>query len=147
MSANGRGILFMLLFVAVLPFLDAVTKVLVADHAAPQILAIRFAMLTGVFIAPAFVLAGPVLRAPAERPLLLLRGALLGGASMFYVASLEFLTLADTTAVAMLFPLIVTAVSPLVLGERVGLVRYSAVGLGIARSCSARHSAHCPTLT
>ena len=132
MTANTRGILFMLLFVLVLPFNDAITKVLMEDLEAPQVLAIRFALLTAFLLPPAIVLPAPAMRRVAKRRLLLLRGVLIACASMFYVASLAYLPLAMTTAISMMFPLIVTAVSPFFLGERVGVIRYSAVALGFA---------------
>ena len=129
-SANARGIFFMLLFAMVLPFNDAITKILIADYEASQLLGIRFAFLILLLLPPAMALPAPVLRTPANRGLLLLRGLLMAAASTFYVSSLFYLPLATTTAISMLFPLIVTAVSPFFLGERVGIVRYSMVGLG-----------------
>ncbi len=122
----------MLIFVVILPFNDALTKYLVADYPPPQILALRFAILL-VMIAPAApVLPRHVLRAPPGRGLLVVRGLLIAGASMFYVAGLASLSLATMAAVAMLVPLIVTAVSPFLLGQRVRWVRYSAIVFGFA---------------
>ncbi len=129
-AGNSRGIFFMLLFTLVLPFNDAITKILIADYEASQLLGIRFAFLILLLLPPAMALPAPVLRTPANRGLLLLRGLLMAAASTFYVSSLFYLPLATTTAISMLFPLIVTAVSPFFLGERVGIVRYSMVGLG-----------------
>lgn len=130
MSANTRGICFMLLFVLILPFNDAITKVLVAEYASSQLLALRFLLLVGFLLPPAMVLPAREMRRPAHRGLLLLRGVLIACASLFYVSSLAYLPLAMTTAISMMFPLIVTAVSPFFLGERVGVIRYSAVALG-----------------
>jgi drug/metabolite transporter (DMT)-like permease len=129
-AANSRGIFFMLLFTLVLPFNDAITKVLIVDYDASQILGIRFAFLALLLLPPALALPAPVLLKPANRGLLLVRGLLMAAASTFYVSSLFYLPLATTTAISMLFPLIVTAISPFALGERVGVIRYSMVGLG-----------------
>ena len=129
-SANARGIFFMLLFACVLPFNDAITKILIVDYDASQLLAIRFAFLTLLLLPPALALPSGVILKPANRGLLLFRGVLMAAASTFYVSSLFYLPLATTTAISMLFPLIVTAVSPFVLGERVGVIRYSMVALG-----------------
>lgn len=129
-AANARGIFFMLLFTLILPFNDAITKVLIVDYEAGQLLGIRFAFLMLLLLPPALCLPAPVILKPANRGLLMLRGLLMAAASTFYVSSLEYLSLANTTAISMLFPLIVTAISPFFLGERVGIIRYSMVGLG-----------------
>ena len=130
MSANARGILFMLLFTLVLPFNDAITKILLTDYDAGQLLGLRFAYLIVLLGLPGLFLPATEIMAPPNRPLLLLRGVLIASASMFYVSSLAYLSLASVTAISMLFPLIVTAVSPFVLGERVGPIRYAMVGVG-----------------
>lgn len=130
LTGNALGIFYMLLFVAVLPFNDAITKILMADYQSGQVLGLRFAMLVALLLPPALVLPAGELRAPPRRGLLLVRGVLIAAASMFYVSALAYLPLATVSAIAMLFPLIVTAISPFFLGEKVGIVRYSAVLLG-----------------
>ena len=130
-AGNTRGIFFMLVFTCVLPFNDAITKILIEDgYDSGQLLGIRFAYLIVLLGLPGLFLPPPQIIAPAGRGLLLLRGVLIAAASLFYVSSLAYLPLATTTAIAMIFPMIVTAVSPFVLGERVGLIRYAMVGLG-----------------
>ena len=130
MTGNTRGILLMLLFTIVLPFNDAITKILITDYEAGQLLAIRFAFLVVLLGLPGVFLPAPVILRPVGRGLLMVRGLLIATASLFYVSSLAYLPLATTTAISMLFPLIVTALSPFVLGERVGVIRYSMVGVG-----------------
>lgn len=129
-SANARGIFFMLVFTCVLPFNDAITKILITDYEAGQLLGLRFASLVILLGLPGLFLPAPQIMAPANRGLLLVRGVLIAAASMFYVSALEYLPLATVTAIAMLFPLIVTAISPFFLGEHVGPVRYAMVGVG-----------------
>lgn len=130
-AANTRGIFFMLVFTCVLPFNDAITKILIEHgYDAGQLLGLRFAFLVALLGLPGLFLPPTEIIAPAGRGLLLLRGVLIAAASLFYVSSLAYLPLATTTAIAMIFPMIVTAVSPFVLGEKVGLVRYIMVALG-----------------
>lgn len=130
MSANSRGIIAMILFVSVLPILDSATKILTEDYHAPQILVIRFAFLLAVLLPPAFFVPANEMLIPANRGLLLLRGVLLAFASLFYVGALEHIPLATMTTIAMLYPLMVTAISPFALGEKVGVIRYTAVAVG-----------------
>lgn len=110
--------------------MDALTKTLTVDYSAPQILAARFAFIFLLLAPPAIAMPASGMLFPPNRLLLLLRGGLIASSSMFYVAALAYLPLATMAAITMLYPLIVTAVSPLFLGERVGLFRYSAVIVG-----------------
>ena len=129
-SGNQRGILWIVVFVTILPLMDAMTKALTDDYSAAQILAMRFIFVFLVLAPPALAMPGNAMLAPPNKWLLLLRGALISCSSMFYVAALAYLPLATMAAITMLYPLIVTAVSPMFLGEKVGIYRYSAVILG-----------------
>lgn len=60
----------------------------------------------------------------------LLRSGAGTGAMFSYFAALVFLPLADVTALSFVSPLIITALAALILGEHVGLYRWSAVALG-----------------
>ncbi|MGQ0676932.1 MAG: DMT family transporter [Rhodospirillales bacterium] len=57
-------------------------------------------------------------------------GVFLVFSTLFFFADLRFLPIADSVAVLFVAPLIVTALAPFVLGERVGVRRYSAVAVG-----------------
>jgi drug/metabolite transporter (DMT)-like permease len=66
-----------------------------------------------------------------NRPWLqVLRGLLTTGSSVFFTLAIAFLPLADTLAIFFIHPLLATALSPVVLGERVGPWRWSAVVVG-----------------
>lgn len=58
------------------------------------------------------------------------RGVFLVFSTLFFFAGLRYLPVADSVAVLFVAPLIVTALAPFVLGERVGVRRYSAVAVG-----------------
>jgi drug/metabolite transporter (DMT)-like permease len=58
------------------------------------------------------------------------RGVFLVLSTVFFFSGLRYLPVADSVAVLFVSPLIVTALAPFVLGERVGLRRYTAVAVG-----------------
>ncbi|MEM1164170.1 MAG: EamA family transporter, partial [Pseudomonadota bacterium] len=127
MSDNARGILFMVMFTLIIPIGDALMKILAQEFHPSQALSARFVIMI-IMIAPAgLMLPRETLIAPPGRGMLLVRGFLMAGASVMYVAALETVPLATLAAIVLLAPLIVTAVSPFVLGERVGWIRYSAI--------------------
>jgi drug/metabolite transporter (DMT)-like permease len=108
---------------------DAVIKLLTVDYAVPQILWIRFIF----FSAFALILArrkGPLRQSTkSARPLLQIgRSLMLLLDMILFVVAVGLLPLADTHALIATFPLMVTALSALVLGEHVGIRRWLAVG-------------------
>jgi drug/metabolite transporter (DMT)-like permease len=62
----------------------------------------------------------------------LVRGALLFFSSLFYFNGIAHLPLATAAAISLTSPIIVTALSPRLLGEQVGIRRWAAVGVGFA---------------
>lgn len=112
---------------------DAVTKLLVQDYAAAQILWVRYVM----FAAFALVLArrkrplAHVLR--STRPWLQITRSLFIVVEIgLFILAVRLLPLADAHALLATTPLIVTAVSAAFLGEAVGIRRWSAVLVGFA---------------
>ena len=73
----------------------------------------------------------PVRVGPAERKLLIYRGAMLGMVGICFMPALQYLPLAEGTALYFVSPLIVVLLAPMVLRENVGLKQYTAVGLGM----------------
>jgi drug/metabolite transporter (DMT)-like permease len=125
------GILLMLLAMAVLPFLDVVAKTL-GQQGVPVMQIVWARMVFGAALTLPFALhhRGPRGLLP-DRPLVhVLRAALLMGATFTFFAALLTLPIADALAIFFVNPLIVTALSPLLLGERVGPRRWAAVGAG-----------------
>jgi drug/metabolite transporter (DMT)-like permease len=130
LSPTGRGIAFMCGAVILLPVMDAISKSLTESYSPVQIAAVRFGCL--------LLLLGPLtlrrsgraaLRAPGLG-MLFLRGLLLSTSSVLFVAALAHVPLATAQSIVLVFPLIVTAVSPALLGEQVGPVRKAAVAVG-----------------
>ena len=129
---NARGILLILLAIACFATMDAVAKFLLQRHEMPQVVWARYSF---HLLAMALVL-GPH-RLPrllaTKRPLAqtLRAGLLLASTAMFF-AAISYIPLADASAIGFLSPLLVTALSVPVLGEKVGPRRWAAVVVGLA---------------
>ena len=107
--------------------MDAGSKLLVSTYPIVQILWLRYLFL--VLIAY-WLLARKGLRLRSSRPLLQLsRGLLLVVEIGFVIYAFSKMQLADVHAILAITPLIVTALSVPLLGEKVGLRRWSAVGV------------------
>ena len=107
--------------------MDAGSKILAASYPIVQILWIRYLL----FVAAAcWLVRRKGLRLSTNQPLLQLsRGLLLVTEIGMIVYAFTKMELADVHAIIAITPLIVTALSVLLLGERVGIRRWSAVGV------------------
>lgn len=125
-----RGIVFALLGVSGFALMDAVAKFLGEGYPIGQIVFMRnlFALLPLLFL----LWRGGGLPALRSRQpgLQVLRGLAGFGAVMTFFTGLRYLGLAEATAIGFAAPLFITALSVPLLGERVGLHRWSAVLLG-----------------
>lgn len=131
-DAVSRGILAICAGLALLTLNDAVAKILSERHAPLQILFLRNSLAVPMIAAAALALGGP--RALSSRRLGLhaLRGLAMFAAVWFYFSALSLLPLAQATALIFAAPIIITALSAPLLGERVGPWRWGAVLLGFA---------------
>ncbi|HSF93757.1 MAG TPA: DMT family transporter [Thermohalobaculum sp.] len=130
LSPNTRGILYMCGAVMILPVMDAISKSLTEGYSPVQIAAVRFGCLLLVLAPLALRHGGQAALRPAGRGMLLLRGLLLSASSVLFVSALAHVPLATAQSITLIFPLIVTALSPWLLGEHVGPVRWAMVGAG-----------------
>lgn len=129
----GFGIACALTGLFGMSIMDACAKLLGAGYAISQVILGRNAV--GVLVILIFVMvSSPGLRSlqPHRHDLLLLRTALNLGAAFLFFTGLRFLPLADAFAIAFTAPLFITALSVPLLGEQVGLRRWTAVLLGFA---------------
>jgi drug/metabolite transporter (DMT)-like permease len=127
-SAAGVGL--MLAGVGLFALNDALGKWLVTTYSVGELLLIRsFAAL--LLLAPFIWRAGPAAFAAAPRPLLQIARVTLSSleVAMFFWA-VSYLPLADTVTFYLAAPIYVTALSVLLLGERVGWRRWAAVLVG-----------------
>jgi len=128
-SGTSRGILLVVLAWLGFACMDAGSKVLAQEYPIPQILWVRFVFLLGF----AWWLTrrqGEARPYRSRRPVLqILRSALLVVEIGLFIFSITVLTLAEAHAILALTPLLVTAFSVPLLGERVGARRWSAIGV------------------
>lgn len=69
---------------------------------------------------------------PKRLPLLIVRAVLIGAATICYFTAIREIPLADAAGVLFVAPLLVTALSALVLKEKVGIRRWTAVLIGFS---------------
>ncbi|HUK08815.1 MAG TPA: DMT family transporter [Stellaceae bacterium] len=119
----------MLLALLVFSAMDATSKILVQDYSPIEVgwgrffvnllLLLPFALRHG---AHPFRTATPLVQ--------ILRGFAMVGSGVFFMAALVTMPIPDATAVSFVSPFFVTALSIPILGERVGIRRWSAVAVG-----------------
>lgn len=121
----------MLTAMAILPFLDAVAKYL-GQQGVPVLQIVWARLFFGAFLTLPFALklAGPRGLLPNMPLVHVVRASLMIAATACFFAALHWQSIADTLAIFFVQPLIVTLLSPLVLGEKVGLRRWLAVLIG-----------------
>jgi drug/metabolite transporter (DMT)-like permease len=125
-----RGILLILGATALFSVSDTAAKHLSASLPAIQIAWLRWVGFT-LLMAPIVLRSrGLVLRSRAPRLQVLRTFGLLGSA-LFFIGGLHYLPLASAAAIAFAAPLVVTALSIPLLGEKVGPRRWAAVATGL----------------
>lgn len=135
MQQNPENILKGIVATLVATFLfatqDAITKHLTTTVAIPQILFVRF-LFFSLFAIVFAARRGSVLNALISRSPLLqaVRGLLIVAEIAVFALALRYLGVAETHVLFACFPLMVTALSMPILGERVGWRRWVAVILG-----------------
>ncbi|MCK6454314.1 MAG: DMT family transporter [Alphaproteobacteria bacterium] len=124
------AIAMMVLALSVLPVSDSIGKYLTASVPVLQVVWARYFFHLAVVTPIALAGHGRRALAPRVAARQAIRGVFLVMSSISFFFGLRFLPLADSVAVLFVAPLIVTALAPLVLGERVGWRRYAAVAVG-----------------
>lgn len=131
-SANLRGVLFMFGAVATFSVLDVGLKQLVATYPPMQVTFLRGICSLPLILAAVGIFGNFGELATRRWSLHLVR-AVLGVATLaFFIYSVSILSLADTYAIFMCAPLLITALSMLLLGDRMDMRRWIAVGVGLA---------------
>ncbi len=129
-SANLAGIGLMLLAVLLFSVNDALAKWLVATYAVAQILLIR-SISASLMLAPFVLKAGAGAFRDAPRPRLqLLRAVLATAETVGFYFAVRYIPLADAVTFYLAGPIYVTALSAILLREKVGAYRWSAVIVG-----------------
>jgi drug/metabolite transporter (DMT)-like permease len=126
-----KGIALILASTIFLGTSDVTAKYLSATLPSIEITWIRF-LTFALIMVPAMVPGSPLFALQTNRRSLhLLRGLGILGSSLFFISGLRFLPIAEASATGFVAPLIVTALSIVFLGERVGLRRWIATGVGL----------------
>lgn len=129
---NTRGILLMVFAMFGFAFVDAQTKILSQDL---PVLQVTWARQFGMLVPVAVILwprHGRRVFRTRHLGLQVLRGAMAVGSAFLFIAAVKFVPLADAVALTFVFPLIVTALSGVVLREHAGPRRWLAVFIGFA---------------
>ena len=125
------GIGLMLLAMAILPFLDVVAKYL-GQQGVPVLQIVWARLFFGTIITLPFAASQAGVRGLIPNMPLMhaIRACLLIAATALFFWGLRYLPIADCVSIFFVQPLIVTLLSPWVLGEHVGIRRWSAVIIG-----------------
>jgi drug/metabolite transporter (DMT)-like permease len=126
----NRAVLYMVAAAGLIPLLNASAKYLAQSY---PILEIAWARYAGHFVYMLVVFAprrGLRLLVCSRPGLQLLRSTLLCISTLIFIAGLRYVPLPTATAISFTGPFIVTALAPLLLGERVGPWRWLAVAVG-----------------
>ncbi|WP_425406142.1 DMT family transporter [Hwanghaeella sp.] len=130
-TSSVRGILLMLLAVFIFASQDGITKILIGQYDAPQILLVRFAAFA-LFVTLWVAKRGGIKKAAtSRRPVMqIVRCLLIAVEIGLFAWIVHYMPLADVHALFAAAPLMITALSVPLLGEVVGIRRWSAVGVG-----------------
>lgn len=125
-----RAIAYLLLAMLLFAIQDALFKQLTQNYSVLQLLFIRMSMVVGVFSVAYLVRRKTLTLKTTHWPLMVLRGCMAFSAFFLYYMALQRAPFAESATVLMSAPLFVTALSVPLLGEKVGLHRWSAVCIG-----------------
>lgn len=127
-----RGITVMLVAVGVFSVMDALLKLLAPHYSPMQLSAMRGAASLPFMLAPLLVAGRLRELKPVRWSLHLARGVLILFVMGGFVYAVRVLSLADAYSIFLAAPLIVTALSVPLLGERVGWRRWLAICVGLS---------------
>ena len=129
-----KAIIFSLLGWMFLPVMDGFAKYLSDDLPILQITWARY-FFTVAFVFPIMFFFYKKQLVWSDKPKLqILRGLILLSANICFFYAISIISLAKALTLAFIAPLIVTAFSPILLGEKVGFRRWTAVAVGFIGS-------------
>ena len=129
-----KAITFNLLAWVMLPIMDGFAKYLSSDLPVLQITWARYFFTVSFTLPIMFFFFRKNLVWTDKPKLQLIRGLILLTANICFFYSISIISLAKALTLAFIAPLIVTAFSPIFLGEKVGFKRWSAVIIGFIGS-------------
>ena len=127
-----RGILLMILTMFIFAVQDGLSRYLAGEYNVLMVVMIRYWFFAAFVLTVSAKRAGSIaLVARTRQPVLqAFRGVLLALEICVMVAAFTLLGLIESMAVFISYPLIVAALSGPILGEKVGLYRWAAIGVG-----------------
>src|SRR5688500_155803 len=129
--SNLRAILIMLFAVGAFALMDAMLKLLAPHYPAFEVAALRGASSLPFVLVWALLTVGPRALLRVRWPLHLLRGVLAVSMMGTFIYALARMPLSTAYTVFFVAPLMITALSVPILGERVGPRRWTAIGVGL----------------
>ena len=135
LDSPAAGLCFMMGAMATFPFMDALSKLLAADYPPEQITWARNLVNVAVILPLVLMREGLPSLSRSFGRWQIVRGLSFVLMSMLYIAGLRWMPLADGMAIVFMFPVIVTALSGVFLGEAVGIRRWSAVIIAFFGVC------------
>ena len=130
-AANRRGMIALTFGMAAYTINDTFVKLIARELPFGEVLFLR-GVLSVVILAAFVVAAGGWRRiVPAFRSMVLWRALFDALGTVFFIAALVHMNIADLSAVVLTSPLILTALAALTLGDRIGWRRWSAIGVGL----------------
>jgi drug/metabolite transporter (DMT)-like permease len=131
-AATGAGIALMIGAMLVIPIMDGAAKLLGSQMPVWQIVWARF-FFHSLAMLPLFLWRHRWRELGEGRPVLqVVRAAVLVAPTALYFAAISRMPMADALAIYFIYPCIVTALAPWLLGERVGIWRWTATAIGLA---------------
>lgn len=129
---HAQGMMIMSVGMLILPIMDGIGKYLATEEAMSpgQVTFYRFALQLVFTIAVIVAAGGFAALRPHRVWLNILRGVLIGVASLCFFTAVKYMPIADALAIFFVEPFILTAFSALFLGERVGWRRWTAIAVG-----------------
>lgn len=127
-NAGLHGILFMVSAMSLAPLMDGTAKSLSAFISPVEVSLGRFLCQALVVLIIATIMGRSIKSLIKEiTRMQLVRGACLAVCSIFFFSSLKYMPLADAIAIFFVQPMILTMLSALILKEKVGVRRWTAV--------------------
>ena len=134
MSGNDtkRGIMLMSLTMLIFASQDGISRYLAGEYNVLMVVMIRYWFFAAFVLTVSSKRAGSIANAArTQQPVLqAFRGVLLAVEVCVMVAAFTLLGLIESMAIFISYPLIVAALSGPILGEKVGLYRWTAIGIG-----------------
>ena len=125
-----KGILFICAAVFLFASSDALSKYLTNFYPVVMVLWVRYVVHVALMLA---VIRPPSLKTlitTQNRKLQIIRGLCMANTNLMFISALHYIPLAEGTAIVYLSPLIVTALSVPLLGERIAKTQWIAVAIG-----------------